>query len=129
MITGAAVAVAAAFLPVGQLADIANAGTLYAFALVAIAVLVLRKQRPDVKRPFRVQGVWVIAPAAVAGCIFLFLNLPLDAMIVLPVWSAIGIAIYLAYGRSRSHLGKGIVEVVDDIEGDEALVPIDPPKD
>lgn len=126
-ITGVAVAAGAAFFPVGQLADIANAGTLYAFALVAIAVMVLRKQRPDVKRPFRVQGLWLIAPAAVIGCVFLFLNLPFEAMIVLPVWTAIGLVIYLGYGRARSHLGKGIVEVVDDIEGDEDLLPIKPP--
>ncbi len=127
MITGAAVAVAAAFFPVGQLADIANAGTLYAFAMVAVAVLVLRRKRPDVHRPFRVQGVWLVAPAAIAGCVFLFLNLPTEAMLVLPVWTVIGIALYFAYGRQRSHLGKGIVEVVDTIEDEGTLVPIDPP--
>lgn len=125
MITGSVVALAAAFLPVGKLADIANAGTLFAFAMVAAAVMVLRKTRPDVPRPFRVQGLWLVAPATVAGCVFLFLNLPLDAMIVLPLWSAIGIVIYLAYGRCRSHLGRGIIEVVDDIEGNETLIPID----
>ncbi len=124
--TGAVVAVAAAFLPVGKLADIANAGTLYAFALVAIAVMVLRRQRPDVKRPFRVQGLWFVGPATIAGCVFLFLNLPSEAMIVLPVWTVIGVLIYLAYGRGRSHLGRGIVEVVDDIQGDETMVPIHP---
>ena len=125
MITGSVVALAAAFLPMGKLADIANAGTLFAFAMVAVAVMVLRKTRPDVPRPFRVQGLWLVAPATVAGCVFLFLNLPLDAMIVLPLWSAIGIVIYLAYGRRRSHLGRGIIEVVDDIEGNETLIPID----
>ena len=124
MITGVVVAVAAAFLPVGKLADVANAGTLYAFALVALAVMVLRRQRPDVERPFRVAGLWIIAPAAMAGCVFLFLNLPLEAMIVLPVWTAIGVLIYFAYGRSRSHLGRGVVEVVDDILGDETIIPI-----
>ena len=128
IITGLAVAVGAAFLPVGQLADIANAGTLYAFCLVAIAVMVLRKQRPDVARPFKVRGLWIIAPAAVAGCMFLFFNLPLDAMLVLPIWTVIGLVIYFLYGRRRSHLGQGIVEVVDDIEGGEDLLPIDPPK-
>ena len=126
-ITGLAVALAAAFLPVGQLADIANAGTLYAFALVATAVMVLRKQRPDVPRPFKVRGLWIIAPAAVTGCVFLFLNLPREAMLVLPIWSAVGIVIYFAYGRTRSHLGRGLVEVADDIEGGN-LIPIDPPR-
>ncbi len=128
VITGAVVALAAAFFPVGQLADIANAGTLYAFALVAIAVMVLRKQRPDVTRPFKVRGLWVVAPAAIVGCIFLFLNLPSEAMIVLPAWTVIGTGIYFVYGRARSHLGKGKIEVIDDIEGSETLIPIDPPK-
>ncbi|MEA1619720.1 amino acid permease [Erythrobacter sp. T5W1-R] len=126
--TGMVVAVAAAFLPVGKLADIANAGTLYAFALVAVAVMVLRRQRPDVKRPFRVQGLWFVGPATIAGCIFLFLNLPSEAMIVLPAWTAIGVVIYFLYGRGRSHLGRGIVEVVDDIGGRESMVPIDEDK-
>lgn len=128
LITGLAVAVGAAFFPVGQLADIANAGTLYAFALVAIAVMVLRKQRPDVKRPFQVKGLWLIAPAAVAGCVFLFLNLPFAAMLMLPAWSLIGLALYFAYGRRHSNLGQGIIEVIDDIEGEENLIPIDTPK-
>ena len=127
--TGVVVALGAAFFPVGRLADIANAGTLYAFAMVAIAVMVLRRRRPDVERHFRVRGLWVIGPLAIAGCIFLFLNLPSDAMIVLPVWTVIGFLIYFGYGRSRSHLGRGITEVVDDIEGDETLIPIDQPKD
>ena len=125
--TGVVVAVAAAFLPVGKLADIANAGTLYAFALVALAVMVLRRTRPDVKRPFRVAGLIIIAPASIAGCLFLFVNLPLEAMIVLPVWTLLGVVIYMLYGRGRSHLGRGIVEVVDDVLGDETIVPIKTP--
>jgi APA family basic amino acid/polyamine antiporter len=52
--------------------------------------------------------------------------LPGEAMIVLPAWTVIGVGIYFAYGRSRSHLGKGIIEVVDDIEGHETLIPIEP---
>ncbi len=110
-LTGAAVAFAAAFLPVGQLADIANAGTLYAFAMVAVAVMMLRRTEPDRARSFRTPALWLIGPATVAGCIFLFVNLPFEAMLVLPVWGAIGLIIYYGYGRSRSHLGQGHVEV------------------
>ncbi len=110
-ITGVAVAFAAAFLPVGQLADIANAGTLYAFMMVGIALLVLRKTAADRKRAFTVPAAWFVAPATVLGCIFLFLNLPAAAMLVLPIWGAVGLVIYFGYSRSRSHLGKGIVEV------------------
>ena len=127
-LTGMAVAVAAAFLPVGKLADIANAGTLYAFFMVAIAVMLLRSKEPNRQRPFRVPGLIIVGPLTIAGCLFLFLNLPFEAMIVLPVWTLIGAVVYFAYGRSRSHLGKGIIEVVDDVAGQETMIPIDPPK-
>ena len=113
-ITGAAVAFAAAFLPVGKLADIANAGTLYAFMMVAVAVMILRKTAADTPRAFRTPALWLIGPATIAGTVFLFFNLPLDAMLVLPIWGAIGLLIYFLYSRSRSHLGRGIVEVHED---------------
>lgn len=110
-LTGIVVALGAAFFPVGQLADISNAGTLYAFFMVAMAVLVLRRTDPDRPRKFRVPGVWLIAPLTMAGCLFLFLNLPSEAMIMLPLWTAIGVAVYLLYGRRNSNLARGIVEV------------------
>ncbi|MEO6387848.1 MAG: amino acid permease [Croceibacterium sp.] len=128
MITGFAVAIAAAFFPVGALADISNAGTLYAFLMVAIAVLMLRRSEPGRARGFKVPAVWIIAPITVLGCVFLFLNLPTGAMLFLPIWSVIGVVVYFTYSRSRSHLGRGIVEVVDDIDGSEHGFPIDTPE-
>ncbi|MEO5641369.1 MAG: amino acid permease [Sphingomicrobium sp.] len=117
-ITGVIVAIAAAFLPVGQLADIANAGTLYAFMMVAIAVMLLRRRDPGRKRVFRVPALVVIGPLTILGCLFLFFNLPTAAMLVLPVWTIIGLVVYFAYSRSHSHLGQGRVEVhEDDLEG------------
>ncbi|MEO6040541.1 MAG: amino acid permease [Croceibacterium sp.] len=110
-ITGIAVAVGAAFFPVGQLADISNAGTLYAFMWVAIAVLVLRRSDAARKRHFRVPGVWLVAPLTIVGCVFLFFNLPTQAMLFLPIWGAIGLVLYFLYGRSHSHFGRGQVEV------------------
>ena len=127
-LTGGVVAIGAAFFPVGQLADISNAGTLYAFMMVAIAVMLLRKRDPNRPRSFRVPLVWVIAPLTIVGCVFLFFNLPTQAMLFLPMWGAIGVVIYFAYSRSRSHLGRGIVEVVDDVAGEETMLPIHPPK-
>ena len=110
-ITGVVVAVAAAFLPVGQLADIANAGTLYAFFMVAIAVMILRKRDPDRPRKFRVPALWLVGPLTIVGCLFLFLNLPTAAMLMLPIWTAVGLLVYFLYSRSHSHLGRGLVEV------------------
>lgn len=128
IITGCVVAIGAAFFPVGQLADISNAGTLYAFAMVAIAVMLLRKSDPQRQRPFRVAGLSIIGPATILGCVFLFVNLPVSAMQFLPIWSVIGVVIYIAYSRRSSHLGRGIVDVVDDVAGEETSIPIHPPK-
>jgi len=129
MMTGVAVAIAAAFFPVGRLADISNAGTLYAFLMVAVAVMMLRRRDPNRPRGFRVPGVWIVAPLTIVGCVFLFLNLPAPAMLFLPAWGVLGIVIYFLYSRRSSHLGRGVVEVVDDIGGEETMVPIHPPKD
>ena len=127
ILTGLAVAVAAAFFPVGRLADISNAGTLYAFMMVAIAVMVLRRKDPTRQRHFRVPALWIVAPLTIVGCVLLFFNLPAAAMLFLPAWGVLGLFVYFLYSRRSSHLGRGIVEVVDDIGGEETMVPINPP--
>ena len=114
LMTGAAAAVAAAILPVGKLADYSNAGTLFAFFMVAISVMVLRRTDPTRKRPFRTPAVYVVAPLAIIGCVVLYLSLPLTAKLVLPIWGMIGLVIYFGYSRSRSYVGRGIVDTVDD---------------
>lgn len=111
MITGLLVTIAAAFLPVGRLADISNSGTLFAFLMVAIAVMMLRVKQPDRHRPFRTPLVWIIAPLAAAGTIGLFMNLPHDAKILFPVWSAIGLVVYFSFGFWNSNVRKGLDEV------------------
>ncbi|KQW83865.1 amino acid permease [Brevundimonas sp. Root1279] len=109
--TGIAVAIAGALFPVGQLADISNSGTLFAFFMVSLAVLILRVKEPNRKRPFKTPLVWIMAPLSAAGCAFLFWNLPHDAKMVLPIWGGIGLVIYLLYGVRKSHLGRGLIEV------------------
>jgi APA family basic amino acid/polyamine antiporter len=114
MITGVAVAFFAAFLPVGQLADISNSGTLFAFFMVAIAVLILRRTQPHRHRPFRTPFVWVVAPLAILGTLGLYFNLPFEAKMVLPVWGGIGLIVYFLYGYRKSHVGLGRIEVHED---------------
>jgi len=114
MITGVAVAFFAAFLPVGKLADISNSGTLFAFFMVALSVMILRKRDPHRHRPFKTPMIWIIAPLAMFGTLGLYLNLPTDAKLVLPLWAAIGLVVYFLYGYRKSHLAKGIVVVPDD---------------
>lgn len=107
IITGLFVAAAAALLPVGQLVDVSNAGTLFAFLMVAVSVVILRIRDPHRHRPFRTPAVWIVAPLAVAGCIFLYCSLPWANRLVLPLWGVIGLVIYFAYGYRRSHMAHG----------------------
>ncbi|MEI9993131.1 MAG: amino acid permease [Rhizomicrobium sp.] len=109
-VTGVVVTVAAAILPVGKLADYSNSGTLFAFMMVAISVMVLRARDPERKRPFRTPLIWLIGPLAIVGCIGLYFSLPLIAILVLPVWGFIGLLVYFGYSRSRSHVGLGILD-------------------
>ncbi|HWC63994.1 MAG TPA: amino acid permease [Rhizomicrobium sp.] len=108
LVTGIGTIIAAAVLPVGKLADYSNSGTLFAFFMVAVAVMVLRKTDPSRRRPFRAPGVWVVAPLAMLGCLVLYLSLPLTAILLLPVWGGIGLLVYFFYSRSRSHVGRSM---------------------
>ncbi|WP_343610889.1 amino acid permease [Novosphingobium sp.] len=110
LVTGLIAGLTTAFLPVGKLADYSNSGTLFAFATVALAVLVLRRVDPARHRPFRAPLVWIVAPLAIFGCVYLYASLDLIAKLVLPGWGLIGLLVYLGYGRSRSLVGRGIAE-------------------
>jgi APA family basic amino acid/polyamine antiporter len=110
IITGIGATAAAAFLPVGKLADYSNSGTLFAFLMVAVSVMVLRKTDPGRQRPFRTPIVWVVAPLAIIGCVALYLSLPLTAILVLPVWGVLGLLVYFLYSRSRSYVGRGVLD-------------------
>lgn len=107
LITGAVVSVCAALLPVGRLADTSNSGTLLAFAMVSIGVLVLRKTQPNRHRPFRTPFAWIVCPLAVAGCLLLFVNLSMTAKVTFVVWAVLGLILYGLYGYRRSHLANG----------------------
>ncbi|MDP5277725.1 amino acid permease [Sphingomonas sp. DG1-23] len=123
IITGVAVALFAAFFPVGQLANISNSGTLFAFAAVSIAVMVIRRTEPNRKRPFRTPAVFVTAPLAILGCVYLFISLDHKSIILFLIWAAIGLLVYFGYSRSRSHVGRGIIDVPEH----EAYEELDPP--
>ena len=114
IVTGVVVTLAAAFLPVGKLADYSNSGTLFAFAMVALSVLILRKVDPTRHRPFRTPAVVIIAPLAVAGCLYLYFSLPLLTKLVLPGWGAIGLLVYFLYSRGRSHVGRGLFDATEE---------------
>jgi len=110
VLTGIFVTLFAAFFPVGLLADVSNAGTLFAFAAVSIAVIVLRKTDAGRARPFRTPAVLLVAPLSIIGCIYLFFSLDMKTKLIFVLWAAIGLLVYFGYSRSRSHVGRGVVE-------------------
>ncbi|WIG55545.1 MAG: putative amino acid permease, GabP family [Rhodanobacteraceae bacterium] len=115
-ITGTVVSLCAALFPVGKLADTSNAGTLLAFAMVSIGVMILRRTEPGRKRPFRTPLVWIVCPLAVAGCLLLFVNLSGIAKGVFLVWAAIGLIFYRLYGYKRSQMSpEQITHALDDV--------------
>ncbi|NUS43755.1 MAG: amino acid permease [Mycobacteriaceae bacterium] len=96
----------AAFVKFTVLAELVNIGTLFAFAAVSAAVLVLRRTAPDLPRAFRTPMVPAIPLVSLAACVYLMLNLQVVTWIGLGIWTAAGLVIYLAYGRRHSHLAR-----------------------
>jgi APA family basic amino acid/polyamine antiporter len=111
IVTGVFVAIAAAFLPVGTLADYSNAGTLFAFAAVSLGVMILRKKDPNRPRPFRTPAIFFVAPLSIAGCILLFINLNNESKLLFATWTVIGLVFYFLYGYRHSHVARGVTEV------------------
>uniref|UniRef100_UPI0035CBE609 amino acid permease n=1 Tax=uncultured Sphingomonas sp. TaxID=158754 RepID=UPI0035CBE609 len=102
LVTALFVSVIAALTPLDVIASLANAGTLCAFIAVAACVLVLRRRDPGARRPFRTPLAWVVAPAAILGCLYLFTSLQTVTQVSFVAWNAIGLAVYFAYGRTRA---------------------------
>jgi APA family basic amino acid/polyamine antiporter len=104
LITGVAAATFAGLLPVNILGELVSIGTLIAFIVVCIGVVVLRYTRPDLPRPFRVKGIWFVAGMGVIFCAGMAASLPNATWIRLVLWSALGILVYLLYGYKHSQL-------------------------
>jgi APA family basic amino acid/polyamine antiporter len=106
IITGLAAAILAFFLPLVTLGALVNIGTLAAFVLVSIGVIVLRRTRPDLPRAFKVPGYPVVPVLAALSCLFLMGFLTLGTWVRFLIWMAIGLVIYFTYSKNHSRLAN-----------------------
>ena len=106
ILTGTVVTLLAALLPLDILAELVNIGTLLAFVIVCLAVLVMRRTNPDAERPFRCPAVPLIPGLGVAFCLLLMFSLPSQNWLRLFAWLAIGLVIYWFYGRHHSVMAQ-----------------------
>ena len=105
-ITAIAVGLTAAFLPIQEIAELTNIGTLFAFVLVCAGVWILRRSEPELNRPFRTPLVPLVPVLGIFFCAYLMLSLPALTWIRFFVWMAVGFAIYFGYGRFHSRIAQ-----------------------
>ena len=104
---GLLIALVASLTPIGKLEEMVNIGTLAAFTLVSIAVVILRRRRPDLERAFRVPFVPVLPIVSALICFYLMLNLSMETWLRFLIWMAIGFVLYFVYGYRNSRLTAG----------------------
>ena len=108
MLTGLVVAIVAGIFPIGQLGHMVSIGTLLAFVIVSLGVLVLRYKQPDLERPFRTPGMPVVPILGAVSCFYLMLGLPGVTWIRLLIWLAIGLAIYFLWGANNAQRSRAL---------------------
>jgi basic amino acid/polyamine antiporter, APA family len=106
IVTGVFVAIFSAVLTVREAASLVSIGTLLAFVIVSIGILVLRVREPNLPRHFRTPWVWAVAPLGALSALYLMISLPMTTWIRLGVWFVIGMVFYFAYGIRHSKLNK-----------------------
>jgi APA family basic amino acid/polyamine antiporter len=109
ILTGVIVGGFAAVMSIDEMVDLTNIGTLFAFVLVCVGIIILRYKEPDRRRPFRVPfGAWPLPMAGAVSCVFLMYYLPPTSWWRFVAWLLLGLAVYLSYSYSKSEIGKKI---------------------
>lgn len=104
IIVGTIVAAISGLFPIDLIAELVSIGTLLAFMMVCVSIIVLRVKKPEMNRPFRTPFVYFVASAGAIGCVYLMSSLPGSTWARLGIWTVIGISIYLLYGMKNSKL-------------------------
>ncbi|MEV5985437.1 amino acid permease [Streptomyces sp. NPDC052051] len=106
ILLGVIIAIVSGFTSLSELAELVNIGTLFAFIVVAIGVVILRRTRPDLPRSFRTPFVPWVPILSVCASLWLMLNLPAETWLRFAIWLVIGVVVYALYGRSHSRLAE-----------------------
>jgi len=122
LFTAAIVGAIAGVFPLDEIAALANAGTLAAFAAVALCMIVMRRRAPDLPRSFATPLPWLVGGVAIAGCAYLFFSLPARTQFYFLIWNALGIAFYLLVGAR----GAAKQQARTDAYGAETAGPLEP---
>ena len=104
IITGVVCALIAGVLPLATIAELANAGTLAAFVATSVALMILRVREPNRERPFKTPFAFIVAPAAILGCLYLFFSLPSVTQTRFFIWMGVGLVVYFVFSRGSSRL-------------------------
>jgi APA family basic amino acid/polyamine antiporter len=106
IMVGTIVAAISGLFPIDLIAELVSIGTLLAFTMVCISIIILRIKRPDMHRPFKTPLVYFVGSAGAIGCVYLMTSLPMSTWYRLGIWTLIGIAIYFFYGFRNSKLNN-----------------------
>jgi APA family basic amino acid/polyamine antiporter len=120
VLVGAIVSIVAATTPINKVSEMCSMGTLLAFAMISIAVLIMRIKQPELERPFKTPAVWFVAIAGASFNFGLMYFVRPDTWVAFIVWSTLGLIVYFLYSRKHSHLNELAFE--DSLKGHDAIV-------
>lgn len=106
ILVGGLISIIAAVTPIGKISEMCSMGTLLAFAMVCIAVMMLRYKRPDLERPYKTPAIYLVGSLGVGFNIFLMCFVRPETWVAFLIWGAIGITVYFVYSRRHSNLNK-----------------------
>ncbi len=120
ILVGAVVSIVAATTPINKVSEMCSMGTLLAFAMISIAVLIMRIKQPELERPFKTPAVWFVAIAGATFNFGLMYFVRPDTWVAFIVWSTLGLVVYFLYSRKHSHLNDVAFE--ESLKGHDAIV-------